>query len=214
MRKGFAPIVIVISLILLIPITYLIFLSIDRPWEDVHLTADDLAQLQGKYTSPTPTPLSSETANPDLIGANWKTYKNSHLGFTIKYPEDWLINDCGGVDISLAPSTQLLGVCESGSPGLILIQTGLDSTNYADEIKQLNPSDYDNFQKTIIADKEAIKTSIVQKEDTYVPKGTKSITYSINFNGRVLRINYIQLPKWGDYSKTFDQILSTFKFIN
>jgi hypothetical protein len=40
--------------------------------------------VQTIQPSPTPDP----TANPDLIGANWKTYTNSRWGFSLKYPLD------------------------------------------------------------------------------------------------------------------------------
>lgn len=33
-----------------------------------------------------PTPTSDPTANPDLIGTNWRTYQNKEAGFEFKYP--------------------------------------------------------------------------------------------------------------------------------
>lgn len=45
----------------------------------------------------TPSPTPDETANSDLIGANWKTYTNKSQDYTFKYPTDWnLQQDSGG----------------------------------------------------------------------------------------------------------------------
>jgi len=45
-----------------------------------------LASYQGTATSPTPITTTDPTAN-------WKTYSHKQLGFTIKYPEEWIIKE-------------------------------------------------------------------------------------------------------------------------
>jgi len=215
MRKGFAPIVIVISLILLIPITYLIFLSIDRPWEDVHLTADDLAQLQGKYTSPTPTPLSSETANPDLIGANWKTYTNKKLQFSVKLPTD-LPNPRENI---LSTRTEIeFGTVLVINVGVFYDQEKQRGLNYL-EVAQTQGSSKKQPETTTINDYKAAYLKMRQ-EDMDPPPVASFNFVSIEKGNEIYSIYY----EIGNYQtskenqerkqKVFDQILSTFKFTN
>ena len=42
-----------------------------------------------------------EIANPDLIGANWKTYTNDTYKFSLKYPPSYSIEEKSGIDTKL-----------------------------------------------------------------------------------------------------------------
>lgn len=88
-EAGFAPILIVILIALAVG-GYLIYQKQTKP-------------VFQSSPSPVATPVASssaETINPDSIGANWKTYKNSQSKYTLKYPSEWGFRD---VDIKLLP---------------------------------------------------------------------------------------------------------------
>jgi hypothetical protein len=65
-QKGFAPVLIILTLAILGVAGFLILKSVSNT----------------KVTSPSPTPISTFS--------NWKTFKNDSLGFSFKYPADWL----------------------------------------------------------------------------------------------------------------------------
>ena len=48
---------------------------------------------QKKLAVVSPIPTLDQTANPDSIGANWKTYLNSANGFSFRYPSNWMDQD-------------------------------------------------------------------------------------------------------------------------
>ena len=48
---------------------------------------------QKKLAVVSPIPTLDQTANPDSIGANWKTYLNSANGFSFRYPSNWIYQD-------------------------------------------------------------------------------------------------------------------------
>ena len=51
------------------------------------------------------------------------------------------------------------------------------------------------------------------EEGMDIPKGTKVINVLADFKGGVVTISYYSYPDWGDYSETFDKIISTVKFL-
>ncbi len=68
-----------------------------------------------RFNSPTSLTLTPKpTANPDLIGANWKTYTDTTLGYSYKYPASWYDQNnvtapcqtCGGSNPGFAVSTK------------------------------------------------------------------------------------------------------------
>lgn len=84
MQKGQAAILIVVAILI------------------VAATAGGAYYL-GKPTFQTPQPIPSpsvtpnETANPDSIGVNWKTYTNTRFGYSFEYPPDKYILQGGSV---------------------------------------------------------------------------------------------------------------------
>ncbi len=88
--RGFAPILIIIAIIMLIPVSHFVnrqFVGIRYPWDPPiwgtndggELTQDNLSRLQNPLI--TPTPAADETAS-------WKTYTNTKYGYEFKYPTD------------------------------------------------------------------------------------------------------------------------------
>lgn len=44
-------------------------------------------------TTATPSPIPNENNNTDSIKSNWKTYTNTHYGYSLEYPEDWSLQE-------------------------------------------------------------------------------------------------------------------------
>ncbi|MCL5783923.1 MAG: hypothetical protein M1142_01010 [Patescibacteria group bacterium] len=86
MQKGFASLYILISLAIIAAAvgSYYIQKTANIPSK---ITSSIISQ-------PIPTPaIQNETTNPDLIGANWKTYTSQKLGLTFKLPPSWKQSD-------------------------------------------------------------------------------------------------------------------------
>lgn len=90
-QKGLAPILIIIIIASVLG-GYLLYTKQIKP--------TSLPQKQ--IAAPQSTP--DETVNPDLktvksqaslIGANWKTYIDTHYGYSLKYPKNWSLEESG-----------------------------------------------------------------------------------------------------------------------
>lgn len=109
-QKGLAPVLIIVLLAVAALGGYFIYQQQIKPnlvacTMDAKICPDgsavsrtspkcEFAPCPTSQSSPTP---SDETANPDSIGANWKTYTNKQLGFSLKYPPNWKVDiNCNG----------------------------------------------------------------------------------------------------------------------
>ncbi len=169
-----------------------------------------------QLSTSTPTPDASLKPDVSAGTANWKTYTNSGVGFTIKYPEDWQINECGEEIVFFAPNDQLLGICESDFVGLIFIALNKNVSYSA--YKNTGSSYLDNFiqEEISISGREAFKrsgiyTGIYNSEPL---KGYQQIAYVVNISDESFIIEYSQKPGRNDYSKIFELMVSTFQFLD
>ena len=55
-------------------------------------TKQNQTVVQNQQVSTSPTTITSRTPTPDET-ANWKTYRNDNLGFSIQYPVDYKIEE-------------------------------------------------------------------------------------------------------------------------
>lgn len=89
MSRGFTSAVIILGVVFFITVATVTFylgnFSVPQPQKT------EVAKITPK-SSPTPIP-TDETANPDSIGANWKTYINTAFNYQIKYPNGYTISD-------------------------------------------------------------------------------------------------------------------------
>ncbi len=162
-------------------------------------------------SQPTPTP---SVANPPLTEtppidptANWKTYRNETAGYSLKYPADMLV-------FCNYPNTK----------GLRLWQAPFDCPNGHDifyEIAVIEnlPGEYKEYKKPSSARQINID-GIKATEKTYVYENTDGPLQSLGQSTEILIDNNgytIQIQLLGnslDKKNLFDQILSTFKFLD
>jgi len=215
MRKGFAPIIaIAIIAVLLIGIGAAVGYS--------KLKNDQLERMlgEGDYnfpdtnTNPAASPVPNETANPDLIGANWKTYTNKKLQFSVKLPTD-LPNPRENI---LSTRTEIeFGTVLVINVGVFYDQEKQRGLNYL-EVAQTQGSSKKQPETTTINDYKAAYLKMRQ-EDMDPPPVASFNFVSIEKGNEIYSIYY----EIGNYQtskenqerkqKDFDQILSTFKFL-
>lgn len=178
---------------------------------------------------PSPSVKSGETANPDSIGANWKTYKDKISKFSLEYPPN--LHESGD-------RTQMFLVKNTATPA--------EKLSYADQLVEIrvgnNVSRFNQYYDTSISQKVEgygdfkIKNSLIDnnqaveygydeaaeqralqlnKEALESGKSVGSINFRkgliINKQGTVIEISTNNYQ--GDFKQSFDKILTTIKFL-
>ncbi|MDO8639084.1 MAG: PsbP-related protein [Candidatus Daviesbacteria bacterium] len=182
MPKGFAPILTVILIALMLAGGFLIYQKQIKP-----------ASLIQKTTQipSTPSAQTDETAN-------WKTYENKNLGISFKYPSDWnLLEYENYVGVIKDPDFRMVvGAC----PG------------YSFVIRKFDPKEnyqiYQPIERSIFKDQ---KADIYEKVDQY-GCGRKTIFINRFPTESIKPKLIISMTTKNPNSKLFDQILATFKF--
>lgn len=159
-----------------------------------------------KQSQPLPSPI---TPMADKIN-NWKTYTNSNLGLTFKYPQNW-------IDPSVRPQSTHTEIGFDPSNANLSIIIGFDynqttgkNITYSETISSAtaNLKSQEDFLLDGIKGKKIIYT---------MGASTLDILYIVpvpNESGDILKIQYTIPHGDPDTSKLFDQILSTFKFLD
>lgn len=156
---------------------------------------------------------SADTASPDSIGANWKTYIDNNDHYSFKYPSDWdlkekdstyqwirlspKVNPC---DTTLYPNdceyAQLITISVKDNPKDLSIEEFADPNNsFGMNFKNINVDGVD-------AKRTSDRPGQFINEDVYIKKGGKIFQITLIKNTAVKEIPI----------KMFDQILSTFRF--
>jgi len=165
----------------------------------------------GKYSSriASPTPPAKVSPRPTIFPTpisdtttNWRTYKNDKYSYSIKYPNNWSVTR----DESNQPAFKSLVQLTSGAlttlPNFVI---QVSTKSYS----QLLTSSMKSFQMT-----DLIST---MRSDTLTGAGNSDYFVDIVFqnSGNVFNIqaNFTNPPNQGELQQ-FDQILSTFKFID
>ena len=213
MRRGFAPIIIialVAAFLIGIGATVGYFQSKSNP----RLPGEGDYIFPDTNTNPAASPVPNETANPDLIGANWKTYTNKKLQFSVKLPTD-LPNPRENI---LSTRTEIeFGTVLVINVGVFYDQEKQRGLNYL-EVAQTQGSSKKQPETTTINDYKAAYLKMRQ-EDMDPPPVASFNFVSIEKGNEIYSIYY----EIGNYQtskenqerkqKDFDQILSTFKFL-
>lgn len=173
-------------------------------------------QYKDKRTGTKPATISAKIAEKNET-AGWKTFSNDVEKYSINYPTDWLITNCEMNPVFFAPIKPYLGACNSGFGGLIGIST-VTETTFSDLENSYISSDYNNLvkEKTTLNGKETTKITGVSKVVSEISDetGTKRIVYLVNLGTSTLSITYSQSKGWQDYSKEFESMVSTLKFLS
>lgn len=169
------------------------------------------AYYLGRSGLPAPSPISqSISPAPNNQTADWKTYTNARYGFSFKYPSSWLEPDVNPGKMEFTGDTAIMF---SSSNMLVLVGPSQPITplgrnvNYEETIDYYNQH-YPTFKDVKIA---GVNTKEYEEQATVAVKG-----------GTV----FIKIPKSDNFvslsmpfydaaadQNIFDQILSTFRFI-
>lgn len=178
----------------------------------------------------TPIKTASSSAQPKSASVSaldktlgWQTYKNTIVGFTIKYPLKWVSEtigtnpSCTDDQAFFAPDGVTLGRCSSGFGGIINISRTQEGDNLTKQAAAYIEADYKDLVKTMtfVAGKKAEKITGVSKisNDMLDQTGYTVIVYIVDLGTRALVIGYIQSPKWADNSANFETMVSSLTFL-
>lgn len=162
--------------------------------------------------TPTPAPADETLYTEDSRSANWKTYTNTSDHFTIKYPSEWRIESIGNT-ATFGPG--ITGVTEQQNSRMTIQtevpnpSTGIiDATTYKDKV--IEAQDIDRVTAILIDGVNGFKLELNNF-------GTKQEMIVFDRDNVIYYIVFGQAGKpeiSGTDKKTYEQILSTFKFTN
>ena len=180
-----------------------------------------------KEPVPSPSPTSSATPSPKSTSdetTNWKTYTNTEYGYKISYPQNWFIQNPYGETAS--------GNCiDSETSNKIVVFSRIKLTYCGFVGEQLPPTEADMTilvleerwpdvvgtilgepdAKIMLAGEKAAKYKFTEKSQLPDIQATR-IYFNHNDKGYLIFLK--QIDRLGTYNQIYDQILSTFQFIN
>lgn len=184
-------------------------------------TSDDENTV--KITTSSAKPKTTTKSAQKAATKDWITYTNSEVKFSIKYPPTWKYTDsttdilCTTDQAFFAFEETLLGKCASGFGGIIGIFRTSEGTTLNMVSNNYEDKDYQNLKKeeTTLENKKTVKVTGISKVKNEVVDwvDANEIHYIIDLGTRVLTLDYRQLKGWKDYSKEFELMVSTFKFL-
>jgi|SRR3989344_1252757 len=219
MRRGyFTPPVLIILAIIIFAVAILIAINTDLV-KRIKKEPAPIVQL------PTPLPATQQSSSTPEETADWKTYTNPQEKITFKYPNDWEVSLPKGAEDPTLVTINSPIVLESPTEPLrysltiIVEPTKLDNVgdvidSTIEQIKSDNPN-YPPIkrEKTELGNREAELT-------TDLPSREGAIQVFAIYNKNLYQIIFIpydpEIPEWRsrEFKKTFDQILSTFQFLD
>lgn len=165
-----------------------------------------LKYFSGSGTTPTPTPIAIVTASPTPDPtANWKTYGDQQSKFTFKYPTDWTRSE-NSVVSNITPT--LPTYRDSGSDYYVISTTFIDQ-NFSSWRDPRNQGQSSNYTSGVL--------NGYQTHSAYdTPGQTPGYEILIEYGNKMVEFDLFPYDRSYPDPKIieiFDQILSTFKFI-
>lgn len=211
MSKGFASIIILLGIAVIILIGGVVVYQ----------------KVLAPKANPTPTPIASPTPDPT---ANWKTYTNSILGYQVRYPSDWVIRDAapdsgGGQPNKSSVFVDIIKNSEENNYpfGFLSIEGSLDVLannvekdinkafeNWIDPYANMQSRGYKKSVEIINSINLVIMEGIFSHESR--PYYAKTYYLKTHDNKSAIVIYTRDYPE--KKGSSFDQILSTFKYLN
>lgn len=220
----------IVHLLVLLILTIIIFAGISY-WaykNGINLLRQDSGGQEKLTPTPTPAETISQASNGNLV--NWKIYTSKDLEISFKYPENFRVSE------NYTPGTGLI----DGGIFVDLNQTEGTPTRWM-KITRTDKSDFWNFTKSeLVYNLQIGKTYTDPKNKTVQLKRIEDIViediswhvYELNEQYQsphpvhdlitpkedkyyIITLTYSNTPEFKvDFVKTFDQILSTFRFLD
>lgn len=154
--------------------------------------------------------------------ADWEVFRNEKWGYEVKYPQDWHIRDCGPV-VGFADSISDITPCGEGNKSLTLINISITlGADIESSIEWYKKYSHSFSEEQIELDNQSVtKMTRIIKTDENSPRpeldGVEQdvvfSTIKVEGNRGYIRLSYLKLGD-KDLSAVFNQILSTFKFLD
>jgi len=206
-KNNLVAILLSVLLLITLLISGYLFLQVQK-------LSKQLAQLQVQVqATPIPSPAEVSSPTPDPT-ANWKTYTNDEFKFSLKYPNSWDIKMLGSNNsktLIIAPQDIIAKLPDGGFGGGSFLTL---SINFYDQPQSIPKSDKSwligQVSSTTIDYKPAQRyTAQVLQDFPGFAKGDLVDTVIVKNNDLYFKIDFMKK----EYKTIFNQILSTFKFM-
>lgn len=146
--------------------------------------------------------------------ADWKTYENTTIGYTVKYSPTWKVSSCEG---STAVSFGLQGLkCGSDAPSEDFgIAEIIDSISVSSRVASLKAAMVSPIESQVtVSGIQGTRIAGVHKKDLDTLRGGGQYSDDIFFmrNGKTYRLGYFILGGEKKYVSEFDGFYKTFTF--
>ncbi|MBI4100463.1 hypothetical protein HY439_01850 [Candidatus Microgenomates bacterium] len=225
MQKGFAPIFILVGILVITAVvsgTYY-FLKLKTPQPRI-CTMDVKTCLDGSSVGRAgpncefaPCPKSSPSPTPIDETANWKTYINKQLGFSIKGPGDIKQYDFPG-NIPSYIAISLPTIPADQHQGITIMRYPNTEITIQELMEDISSQRFSNAKDPSAIFKKSYYTVDGKQEEmiTRISSGNGEARFLfIQANKNILEFTIWYTTKYKQETlKLFDQILSTFKFLD